>query len=197
MLEFAKLVENASLLSEKLGRCNTKTRSYFGFFSAFVSPLISNNLEKKEAETILLVANNLVSANDTSLLTWIEENKGESWTSTELTDFKLKVLVGAYLLVWTHCEQAFSSYLSNQLLTLLREDLNIYSLEQLKTEFIEQSFNALSVYCSLLFSKPTDPQYQGLYKHLGDDIQVDISKAIVATTNRSSSFGCFTGVLCW
>ncbi|WP_298626668.1 hypothetical protein [uncultured Legionella sp.] len=194
MLEFAIFKQNAMHLPRYLMRCNAKNMGCMGFFSAILPSTGSID----DALTIQMIANSLSEENDGVLLNYVRAfSKYGIVSDEEFGAFKSKVLVGIYLLMWSHYNSSVSSYLNNSFIKYLQMDLGINSIDEMDDELFKSSLDTLSYYCTFIYQNKENNEFSNLNKRLGISIQADIETVRQSRFIPDNSwFGAYSGMFC-
>lgn len=193
MLEFAKFQQNAKKMFGKLTQHFMKQQGCLCFFSA----IVPNNGALDDASVIGMLASSLDDSNDKHLLSYIKENtKYPVHSSKEFEDFKAKILLGIYLIKWSHYNSSVAYYLNKPLIEMFQLDLGIKSLTDMDDRMKDASLDALSHYCSYVYENRHKKSYADLNRSLGVTVQVDIHKIRNTKFAEDSSwYGVYAGIL--
>lgn len=194
MLEFAVLKQKAMQLPRKLMRYNAENVGCMGFFSAIMPSCGSLD----GAETIKKVAESLKDENNKDLREYVRSfSKFSRVSDKEFAAFKSKVLVGIYLLVWSHYNSSVSAFLNKSFIEHLQTDLGVDSVEAIDDELFQSSLKNLSYYCSFVYQNRDKNEFFHLNKQLGISIQADIEKVRQSRCITDNSwFGVYSGMFC-
>jgi len=196
MLEFATIQENAKQLMQQLASTFVRPHGCFGFFTSFI-PQMMNSTAMEDARTLKLLASRL-DHDQVELLHFVKNNTIQTldFDDVQFTEYKREILVGMYVMLWSQYEHSISYYINHGLIEQFQQSLKIKSLDELDGEKFERSLNALSVYCSFIYSKREDPVYQVLNSRLGPEIQATIHTVRFSRDTDNSTAGCFSGIMC-
>jgi hypothetical protein len=174
MLDFTNLQKNAKQLPENLIRAQS---SSLGCVRFFPSVFKSDAAETVSAMRLAKCADALDKARDTALNGYLKEYDPDNAASPEaLLEFKVKTLIGMYLLVWSQHLSWVSSYLNSALITQFQRDLLIPNPADMQKELVESSLYCLSRYCAFIYEhKEADSTYKAFYDSLDPAIQTEIA----------------------
>lgn len=166
MTRFNELQKNAKQLSERL---HYKELHYSGsrcitFFS-ILAP--TTDVARKDAITIALLASSLDNKYDPILRQHFN-------TTEDFSTFKEQVLTGLYLLKWFQYNSIMTGYLNRCLIDLFRKDLELPSLDSMKSAPFNLCLDSLSRYCSYLYTHKEKPLNCTLNARLGEQVQWEI-----------------------
>lgn len=195
MLEFTKLKQNAINLYKKLTVSSCNTMGCFSFFSAYMP----TKAVSQDAWTIGMVARSLHEDYDQGLVNFTKTFASEPIvTVEELSEFKRKVLIGIYLLIWSQYNSLTSNLMYQPLIHSIEQALDVRTLQDVDDELLNSSLTALSQYSSYIYEHRSEQLlFTDLNKRLGTTIQVDIETARhMKMQNASSWFEKYSGMFC-
>lgn len=188
MREFAEFKQKAMRLSSRIGLSHCSLTGCMGFFSSF-SPNLS-----RELNIIQSVAKSFNECNDPLLR---QHCDGLNGARIDLDQFKIKVLTGAYLLVWSSYTSFFSKHINQSLIACFQDDLETTFFE-MSEETFSSSLNALSQYSAFIYSyRAENGEYRSLNQQFGESIQADIENVRALRSDVGSDWSTlYSGVLC-
>lgn len=196
MPEFTVLQRNAKQFIYLLASEEKQAHCYC-FFTAVI-PQLLNDSPREAAETIALMARCLDENKDLGLLRYLKTlRQFSSLDADALEHFKMKVLTGLYLMLWSGYTSTVSAYLNQRLIALFQRELEVQSPEEMDNELFNASCTALSQYCSFIYQSRDEPLYAQLNTRLGSTVQGTIlSLKNSHFQNDSPLYGYYLDIKC-
>ena len=195
MPEFARMMQNARLLSKRLKQSNSLQTGYVSFFST----LIPNGFAIEDALTIEMVAKILSEGNDVSLYAYIQTiDQFAVTTLKNFKDFKGAVLIGIYLLLWSRNNSTVCSYMNKPLIQLFQKDLGVQSPTEMDPILFDSSLAALSKFSSYVYAnRKLQRSFADLDQRFGVSIQADIENLRYSRFIKEAPFcDVYEGIRC-
>lgn len=173
MLEFTEFQQNAKMLPERLGKFGNNQNSILGILAACF-PQIDNKRSFEDAETIAALANSF-DTDHQDLFEFLKNcTKPPVTTLKQLEEFQKRVLIAAYVKMWSHYKTSLMNYMNKPFIEMVQKDLGVKSPVNLGQEVLETAFLAMSQYCSFVFRMREQEQYGSLNKRFGPAIQAQL-----------------------
>ncbi|MCW8410409.1 hypothetical protein OQJ13_15625 [Legionella sp. PATHC035] len=182
MTKFAEFQQNAKQIAACLARTYGQHVGCLGFFSL----LIPSHADMNDAATISMLADSLDETYE--LIPYVKlVKKDPQLTLDDFNEFRIKVIIGIYLVKWFQYNSSVSNYLHHSLIELFQSHLGVHSIEEIDRDFYDSCLSDLSYYCTFVYERREEKTYSDLNKQLGATIQKDIHEAKYFLWDRNSS----------